>query len=71
MPLLDKDLDEARDIFNLDVLFLTIMARAFLPLLWNFQATHSGVRDGVSVNITSCSSLTCVALPFAGAYNAT
>ncbi|KAF2685181.1 IBR finger domain protein [Lentithecium fluviatile CBS 122367] len=70
MPLLDLDLDKTRDLFELNVYSLITVTRAFLPLLRESETTHGGVRGGIIVNNTSCSSLTCAALPFAGAYNA-
>ncbi|KAF2644241.1 NAD(P)-binding protein [Massarina eburnea CBS 473.64] len=70
MPLLDLDLDKTRDLFDLNVYSLITVTKAFLPLLRASETTHGGVRGGIVVNNTSCSSLTCGGLPFAGAYNA-
>jgi len=70
MPLLDLDLAKTRDLFDLNVFSLITTTRAFLPLLRKSTTTHGGVRGGIVVNNTSCSSLTPAALPFAGAYNA-
>ncbi|KAF2820657.1 NAD(P)-binding protein [Ophiobolus disseminans] len=70
MPLMDLDLDKTRDLFELNVYSLITVTKAFLPLLRESGTTHGGVRGGIVVNNTSCSSLTCGGLPFAGAYNA-
>ena len=70
MPLMDLDLAKARDLFDLNVFSLISTTRAFLPLLMKSTTTHGGVRGGMAVNNTSCSSLAASAVPFAGAYNA-
>ncbi|PVH97428.1 dehydrogenase [Periconia macrospinosa] len=70
MPLLDLDLDKTRDLFELNVYSLITVTKAFLPLLRSSEMTHADLRGGIVVNNTSCSSLTCAAMPFAGAYNA-
>jgi 1-acylglycerone phosphate reductase len=70
MPVMDLDISKVRDLFDLNVFSLISTTRAFLPLLRNSTATHGGVRGGMVVNNTSCSSLPAGAVPFAGAYNA-
>jgi 1-acylglycerone phosphate reductase len=70
MPLLDLDLNKTRDVFELNVYSLISVTKAFLPLLRESKTTHGEIRAGIVVNNTSCSSMTCAALPFAGAYNA-
>lgn len=64
MPLMDLDIDKARQLFELNTFSVVSVTRAFLPLL--LKSTHGGMV----VNNTSGSSTIAGALPFAGAYNA-
>jgi 1-acylglycerone phosphate reductase len=64
MPLLDLDINKARELFDLNVWSVLSVTRAYMPLLLK------STRGGIVVNNTSCSALTSGALPFAGAYNA-
>ncbi|KAI1125563.1 hypothetical protein F5Y10DRAFT_227619 [Nemania abortiva] len=64
MPLLDIDINKARQLFDLNVWSLISVTRAFLPLL--MKSTHGAIV----VNNTACSSLTAGNTPFSGAYNA-
>ncbi|KAK4033381.1 putative IBR finger domain protein [Parachaetomium inaequale] len=64
MPVMDLDLAQARDLFNLNVWSLVSVTRAFLPLL--LEST----RGGMVVNNTSTVSVPAGAMPFFGAYNA-
>lgn len=70
MPLMDLDIGKTRQLFDLNVFSLISVTKAFLPLLMESKITHGGIRGGMVVNNTSCSSLPVGALPFAGAYNA-
>jgi NAD(P)-dependent dehydrogenase (short-subunit alcohol dehydrogenase family) len=70
MPVMDLDLAKARELFDLNFFSLISTTRAFLPLLRASATTHGGVRGGMVVNNTSCSSLTPGVMPFSGAYNA-
>ncbi|KAI0103903.1 putative polyketide synthase [Nemania sp. FL0031] len=58
MPLLDVDLNKARQLFDLNVWSLVSVTRAFLPLL--MKSTHGAIV----VNNTACSSLTAGNTPF-------
>ncbi|RYP45206.1 hypothetical protein DL768_008399 [Monosporascus sp. mg162] len=64
LPLMDIDIDKARQLFDLNTFSMLRVSRAFLPLL--MKSTHGGRI----INNTSAASLTAGALPFQGAYNA-
>ncbi|KAH8660611.1 hypothetical protein BX600DRAFT_467935 [Xylariales sp. PMI_506] len=64
MPLMDLDIDQAKQLFDLNVFSLITMSRAFFPLLVKSS------RGAMLINNTSCSGTIAGGLPFAGAYNA-
>ena len=70
MPLMDLDLNKVRDLFELNFYSIITMTKAFLPLLLKSTTTHGGIKGGMIVNNTSCSSLPAGGLPFSGGYNA-
>ncbi|RYP23186.1 hypothetical protein DL765_001271 [Monosporascus sp. GIB2] len=64
LPLMDIDIDKARQLFDLNTFSILRVSRAFLPLL--MKSTHGGRI----INHTSAASLTAGGLPFQGVYNA-
>ncbi|KAI8961685.1 putative estradiol 17 beta-dehydrogenase [Daldinia sp. FL1419] len=62
LPLMDVDIDKAREIFDLNVFSIIRTTRAFLPLLIQ--------SEGMVVNNTSGVAMTAGAIPFQGSYNA-
>ncbi|KAH9902059.1 putative estradiol 17 beta-dehydrogenase [Xylariomycetidae sp. FL2044] len=69
MPALDIDLDVARGIFDLNVLSLVSVTRAFMPLLLA-SAARDDNRTTLLVNHTSLSGQVPGGVPFEGIYNA-
>ncbi|PTB63066.1 NAD(P)-binding protein [Trichoderma citrinoviride] len=65
MPVLDLDLAQTRQLFELNVFSLIAVTRAFFPLL-----LRSPGGRGLVVNNTSCMALPHASMPFSGAYNA-
>ncbi|KAM0246502.1 hypothetical protein ACHAQJ_010184 [Trichoderma viride] len=64
MPVMDLDIAQTRQLFELNVFSLITVTRAFFPLL---VKSSSG---GLVVNNTSCMALPHASMPFSGAYNA-
>ncbi|KAL7787151.1 NAD(P)-binding protein [Trichoderma ceciliae] len=64
MPVMDLDIAQTRQLFELNVFSLITVTRAFFPLLLK----SSG--GGLVVNNTSCMALPHASMPFSGAYNA-
>ncbi|UKZ78444.1 hypothetical protein TrVFT333_006184 [Trichoderma virens FT-333] len=64
MPVMDLDIAQTRQLFDLNVFSLITVTRAFFPLL---VKSSSG---GLVVNNTSCMALPHASMPFSGAYNA-
>ncbi|KAI1186119.1 hypothetical protein F5B17DRAFT_431925 [Nemania serpens] len=64
MPLLDIDINKARELFDLNVFSILRVTRAFLPLL--LESKHGGLV----INHTSTVSMTASSVPWQGAYNA-
>ncbi|RYO95539.1 hypothetical protein DL764_007674 [Monosporascus ibericus] len=64
LPLMDIDIDKARQLFDLNTFSMLRVSRAFFPLL--MKSTYGGRI----INNTSAASMTAGALPFQGAYNA-
>ncbi|KAL2842727.1 IBR finger domain protein [Aspergillus pseudoustus] len=66
MPVMDMEIQKARELFELNVWSLISVTQAFLPLLRT--STHSG--GALLINHTSVSGVITSTGPFAGAYNA-
>ncbi|KAK8024083.1 IBR finger domain protein [Apiospora rasikravindrae] len=66
LPLLDIDLDKARNLFELNVFSMLAVTRAYMPLLMKSQHPTGGML----VNHTSAASQTAGSVPFQGVYNA-
>ncbi|KAK7946586.1 dehydrogenase [Apiospora aurea] len=66
LPLLDIDLDKARNLFDLNVFSMLAVTRAYMPLLMKSQSPTGGML----VNHTSAASQTAGSVPFQGVYNA-
>ncbi|TFB01887.1 NADPH-dependent 1-acyldihydroxyacetone phosphate reductase [Trichoderma ghanense] len=66
MPVMDLDLAQTRQLFELNVFSLVAVTRAFFPLLVRSQSPGGGLV----VNNTSCMALPHASMPFSGAYNA-
>lgn len=64
MPVLDLDMAQTRQLFELNVFSLITVTRAFFPLL------VKSPTGGLVVNNTSCMALPHASMPFSGAYNA-
>ncbi|KAL4967679.1 uncharacterized protein BDV14DRAFT_168994 [Aspergillus stella-maris] len=67
MPLMDIEIDKARQLFELNVWSLIKVSRAFLPLLTN--SPHVPKDEALLINRTSVSGLNAGTGPFAGSYN--
>ncbi|KAI1113550.1 hypothetical protein F5Y14DRAFT_417573 [Nemania sp. NC0429] len=64
LPLMDVDIDKARELFDLNVFSILRVTRAFLPLL--LESKHGGLV----INHTSAVSMIAGSIPWQGAYNA-
>lgn len=64
MPVMDLDIAQTRQLFELNVFSLITVTRAFFPLLVKSSTC------GLVVNNTSCMALPHASMPFSGAYNA-
>ncbi|KAL7908202.1 hypothetical protein GGI35DRAFT_453608 [Trichoderma velutinum] len=64
MPVMDLDIAQTRQLFELNVFSLITVTRAFFPLLVKSST------GGLVVNNTSCMALPHASMPFSGAYNA-
>ncbi|KAJ2975843.1 hypothetical protein NUW58_g8246 [Xylaria curta] len=66
LPFADTDVDEARKVFEVNVLGVFAVMKAFLPLL--IEAAKQGARDAIVANVGSVNSV--LRPPFLGPYNA-
>ncbi|KAI1158009.1 IBR finger domain protein [Nemania serpens] len=64
VPLMDIDINKARELFDLNVFSILRVTRGFLPLLLESE------RGGLVINHTSVASMTAGSVPWQGAYNA-
>ncbi|KAI1198791.1 hypothetical protein F5X97DRAFT_298281 [Nemania serpens] len=64
LPLMDIDIDKARELFDLNVFSVLRVTRAFVPLL--LKSKHGGMI----INNTSAASLTAGSVPWQSTYNA-
>lgn len=64
MPIVDLDIDKMREVFDLNVISIVRVTRAFLPLLLKSE------RDPLVINNTSGSALLGCGIPFQGGYAA-
>ncbi|KAL4808600.1 IBR finger domain protein [Aspergillus unguis] len=67
MPLMDIEIDKAKQLFDLNVWSLISVSRAFLPLLMN--SPHAAKDEALLINHTSVSGIIAGTGPFAGSYN--
>lgn len=66
LPFADTDVEEARKVFEVNVLGVFAVTKAFLPLL--IEAARPGVGDSIVANIGSINAV--LRPPFLGPYNA-